>query len=78
MKKLLTLTMVTLMLVAFGVATAEAQTADVSVTVTVTAGALSVSVDPTSWAAGPLAEGASTTTGTGGTFTATNDSTNVT
>jgi hypothetical protein len=52
--------------------------ATINVTVTITAGALSVSVTPTDWAAGALAEGGSSDTGTTGFFTAKNESTNVT
>lgn len=77
MKKLLTLTVITLMLVVFGVATAEAANPDtISVTVTVTAGDLSVSLNYTTWDASTLAMGTSADTGTAGYFIATNDSNN--
>lgn len=79
MKKVLISIVMLTALVAFGATQAEAANpAEISVTVTITASDLSVSVDPTTWGAGSLLEGTSATTGTGGQFTATNDSSNVT
>jgi len=77
-KKLLTLTMITLMLVAFGVTQAEAaNTATIGVTVTLTAGALEIVVSPADWAIGELAASGTKET-TPDVYTVTNNTTNAT
>ena len=62
MKKLLLSLVMLTALFAFVVTQAEAATADIGVTVTVTASALDISVSPTYWVIGELAESGTATT----------------